>query len=160
MHASSTQQEKGSGLHPWPSATTFLLQHFLPRLMRATCAQAESDLPPFHYGSHYSAAGVVLFYLIRLEPFTRLNRNLQVSVHACMLSLQRYRSIAPLSSMAKIVSSQYGRVAENHSVIITLLASNTHDVMCLETSENCKSSWHLAAVSQRYIYSDCILCYK
>ena len=40
--------------------------------------QAESDVPPFHYGSHYSAAGVVLFYLIRLEPFTRLNRNLQV----------------------------------------------------------------------------------
>lgn len=35
-------------------------------------------MPPFHYGSHYSAAGVVLFYLIRLEPFTRLNRNLQV----------------------------------------------------------------------------------
>ena len=52
--------------------------------MRAFVAQAESDLPPFHYGSHYSAAGVVLFYLIRLEPFTRLNRNLQVSVHACM----------------------------------------------------------------------------
>lgn len=40
--------------------------------------QAESDVPPFHYGSHYSAAGVVLFYLIRLEPFTRLSRNLQV----------------------------------------------------------------------------------
>ena len=40
--------------------------------------QAESDVPPFHYGSHYSAAGVVLFYLIRLEPFTRLNRTLQV----------------------------------------------------------------------------------
>ena len=40
--------------------------------------QAESDIPAFHYGSHYSAAGTVLFYLIRLEPFTRLNRNLQV----------------------------------------------------------------------------------
>ncbi len=40
--------------------------------------QAESDVPAFHYGSHYSAAGAVLFYLIRLEPFTRLNRNLQV----------------------------------------------------------------------------------
>ena len=54
------------------------------RLMRESVTQAESDLPPFHYGSHYSAAGVVLFYLIRLEPFTRLNRNLQVSVHACL----------------------------------------------------------------------------
>ena len=56
----------------------------MSRLMSAFVAQAESDLPPFHYGSHYSAAGVVLFYLIRLEPFTRLNRNLQVSMHACM----------------------------------------------------------------------------
>ena len=24
---------------------------------------------PFHYGSHYSSSGIVLFYLIRLEPF-------------------------------------------------------------------------------------------
>ncbi len=35
-------------------------------------------MPPFHYGSHYSAAGIVLFYLIRQEPFTGLNRSLQV----------------------------------------------------------------------------------
>lgn len=28
--------------------------------------QADPDVPPFHYGTHYSAAGVVLFYLIRL----------------------------------------------------------------------------------------------
>lgn len=39
--------------------------------------QADPDVPPFHYGSHYSAAGVVLFYLIRQEPFTGLNRSLQ-----------------------------------------------------------------------------------
>ena len=26
--------------------------------------------PPFYYGSHYSSMGVVLFFLIRLEPFT------------------------------------------------------------------------------------------
>ena len=40
--------------------------------------QADPDVPPFHYGTHYSAAGVVLFYLIRLEPFTGLSRTLQV----------------------------------------------------------------------------------
>jgi WD40 repeat protein len=30
-------------------------------------------LPPFHYGSHYSTMGFVLWYLIREEPFTSLN---------------------------------------------------------------------------------------
>ena len=38
---------------------------------------AVSDIPPFHYGSHYSSEGIVLFYLIRLEPFTSLSRLLQ-----------------------------------------------------------------------------------
>jgi hypothetical protein len=36
------------------------------------------DMPPFHYGSHYSSAGTVLFYLVRLESFTKMNRALQV----------------------------------------------------------------------------------
>jgi hypothetical protein len=34
-------------------------------------------IPPFHYGSHYSSSGTVLFYLIRLEPFTRAAVSLQ-----------------------------------------------------------------------------------
>ncbi len=34
-------------------------------------------VPKFHYGSHYSSAGIVLFYLVRLEPFTSLNIDLQ-----------------------------------------------------------------------------------
>jgi hypothetical protein len=33
--------------------------------------------PPFHYGSHYSSSGTVLFFLLRLEPFTALGRQLQ-----------------------------------------------------------------------------------
>eukprot|EP01133_Synstelium_polycarpum_P015508 gene15508-18419_t len=28
-------------------------------------------VPPFHYGTHYSSAAIVLYYLIRLEPFTQ-----------------------------------------------------------------------------------------
>ena len=36
--------------------------------------------PPFHYGSHYSSAGAVLFYLLRLEPFTTLAIRLQGGV--------------------------------------------------------------------------------
>lgn len=51
---------------------------FLQRiLVGGAHAQADPDVPPFHYGTHYSAAGVVLFYLIRLEPFTGLSRTLQ-----------------------------------------------------------------------------------
>jgi hypothetical protein len=33
--------------------------------------------PPFHYGTHYSCAGYVLYYLLRLEPYTRLHMALQ-----------------------------------------------------------------------------------
>ena len=29
-------------------------------------------IQPFHYGTHYSNAGAVLFYLMRIEPFTEL----------------------------------------------------------------------------------------
>mmetsp|Transcript_15598 Transcript_15598/g.23502 ORF Transcript_15598/g.23502 Transcript_15598/m.23502 type:complete len:2359 (+) Transcript_15598:1-7077(+) len=34
-------------------------------------------LPPFHFGSHYSTAGFVLWYLMRVEPFTSLHVQLQ-----------------------------------------------------------------------------------
>ncbi|CAA3000073.1 BEACH domain-containing C2 [Olea europaea subsp. europaea] len=34
-------------------------------------------IPKFHYGSHYSTAGTVLYYLMRLEPFTTLSIQLQ-----------------------------------------------------------------------------------
>eukprot|EP00884_Botryococcus_braunii_P012044 jgi/Botrbrau1/20840/Bobra.0156s0065.1 len=39
--------------------------------------EGRSGCTAFHYGSHYSSAGTVLFYLIRQEPFTALNRHLQ-----------------------------------------------------------------------------------
>ena len=35
------------------------------------------DVPQFMYGSHYSSAGVVLQYLIRQEPYTRMAVNFQ-----------------------------------------------------------------------------------
>ncbi|KAM7508730.1 hypothetical protein LguiA_019183 [Lonicera macranthoides] len=34
-------------------------------------------IPKFHYGSHYSSAGIVLYYLMRVEPFTTLSIHLQ-----------------------------------------------------------------------------------
>jgi Beige/BEACH domain/PH domain associated with Beige/BEACH len=38
---------------------------------------SEEDPPPFHYGTHYSCAAYVLYYLMRLEPFSRLALSLQ-----------------------------------------------------------------------------------
>ncbi|XP_051118042.1 BEACH domain-containing protein B isoform X2 [Andrographis paniculata] len=37
----------------------------------------DPDIPSFYYGSHYSSMGIVLYYLLRLEPFTSLHRTLQ-----------------------------------------------------------------------------------
>ncbi|XP_051141977.1 protein SPIRRIG [Andrographis paniculata] len=37
----------------------------------------DPDVPKFHYGSHYSSAGIVLFYLLRLAPFSTENQKLQ-----------------------------------------------------------------------------------
>ncbi|KAI4356836.1 hypothetical protein L6164_000823 [Bauhinia variegata] len=34
-------------------------------------------IPKFHYGSHYLSAGTVLYYLVRVEPFTTLSIQLQ-----------------------------------------------------------------------------------
>lgn len=34
-------------------------------------------IPPFHYGSHYSSAGIALHYLCRMEPFSSLAIKLQ-----------------------------------------------------------------------------------
>ncbi|KAJ6248752.1 beige/beach-related [Anaeramoeba flamelloides] len=36
-----------------------------------------SQIPPFHYGTHYSNFYSVLFYLIRLEPFSTFSVNIQ-----------------------------------------------------------------------------------
>lgn len=37
----------------------------------------DPEVPKFMYGSHYSSAGIVLHYLLRLEPFTSLGIELQ-----------------------------------------------------------------------------------
>ncbi|ETO24354.1 hypothetical protein RFI_12806 [Reticulomyxa filosa] len=34
--------------------------------------------PPWHYGSHYSCAAIVLYFLIRLEPFTKFANKKQI----------------------------------------------------------------------------------
>ena len=44
---------------------------------RAEGLAGGGDIPPFLYGSHYSSAGVVLFYALRLQPFSSLAVELQ-----------------------------------------------------------------------------------
>lgn len=44
---------------------------------------ADMALPPFHHGSFYSSSAYVLWFLMRLEPFTSLHIHLQVSVGPC-----------------------------------------------------------------------------
>ncbi|GJP81202.1 hypothetical protein CLOP_g11369 [Closterium sp. NIES-67] len=52
-----------------------------PKRLEMFRERAESfrdpDIPSFLYGSHYSTAGIVLFYLLRLEPFATLSCRLQ-----------------------------------------------------------------------------------
>jgi hypothetical protein len=45
--------------------------------LKANCDFNEEEPPPFHYGTHYSCAAYVLYYLMRLEPFSRLALTLQ-----------------------------------------------------------------------------------
>ncbi|KAL9647552.1 hypothetical protein ABK040_006908 [Willaertia magna] len=49
----------------------------LKNILERYDAFQDSTIPKFHYGSHYSSVGVVLFYLLRLEPFTAYNIKLQ-----------------------------------------------------------------------------------
>jgi len=37
----------------------------------------DPEIPKFHYGSHYSSSGTVLYYLLRIDPFTTLAYELQ-----------------------------------------------------------------------------------
>jgi hypothetical protein len=61
-----------------------------------------TDIPAFHYGSHYSNAGVVLFYLMRLEPYASLHVELQVT-HYMHSKLHAYQPVQ--TSRAKHAST-------------------------------------------------------
>ena len=41
---------------------------------KASCG---SGLGPYHYGSHYSSSGIVLHFLVRLQPFTEMSLSYQ-----------------------------------------------------------------------------------
>lgn len=43
-------------------------------------------IPPFHHGTLYSSSAFVLWYLMRVEPFTSLHIHLQVTILFQLLS--------------------------------------------------------------------------
>ncbi|KAH8057205.1 hypothetical protein JL722_6849 [Aureococcus anophagefferens] len=53
------------------------LRAFVERYRSSDAMGADGDAARFMYGSHYSSAGVVLHFLVRLEPFTSLALELQ-----------------------------------------------------------------------------------
>lgn len=61
-------------------------------------ADADPQLPPFHFGSHYSSAGIALQYLLRVEPFTSMAVHLQGG--AFDLPDRLFHSVAGLWEMA------------------------------------------------------------
>jgi len=54
-----------------------LNQSRLETLVERSAAFMDPEIPNFLYGSHYSNSGIVLFYLVRTEPFTSLFLQLQ-----------------------------------------------------------------------------------
>ena len=38
---------------------------------------SDDSIPKFHYGSHYSTMGFVLYYMMRIEPFSSYHKALQ-----------------------------------------------------------------------------------
>jgi hypothetical protein len=54
------------------------LQEYIDRFESFTGDGGPGEIPPFHYGSHYSTmVGVVLHYLVRLQPFASLHCDVQ-----------------------------------------------------------------------------------
>lgn len=57
------------------------LQEYIDRyesIFSGESIEGPGAIPPFHYGSHYSTmVGVVLHYLVRLQPFASLHRDVQ-----------------------------------------------------------------------------------
>jgi hypothetical protein len=72
---------------------------------------------PFHYGSHYSSSGIVLHYLLRLEPFTTEHIKLQVSVVDCLLMAPggpRWPLMASLTELIKLHRGRFDVATDCH----------------------------------------------
>jgi neurobeachin-like protein 1/2 len=68
----------------WPMGAQDLKQREMIQAkfddLRYVYSESEDDgsaMPPFHYGTHYSVAGFVLWFLMRVEPYTSLHVQLQ-----------------------------------------------------------------------------------
>ncbi|CAI5531481.1 unnamed protein product [Closterium sp. Naga37s-1] len=90
----------------------------------------DPDIPSFLYGSHYSTAGIVLFYLLRLEPFATLSCRLQLSTTTSLTLLPHPPRPLPLP----LTHSQGGkfdhadRLFQSVAVTWANCLTNTSDV--------------------------------
>jgi hypothetical protein len=50
--------------------------------MNYDAAHSPMDSPAFHYGTHYSCSAYIVNFLIRMEPFSQLARELQVGTNS------------------------------------------------------------------------------
>ncbi|KAK4487403.1 hypothetical protein RD792_005966 [Penstemon davidsonii] len=69
----SSYRDLSKVVHPLGALNADRLQKFRERYSSFD----DPLIPKFHYGSHYSTAGTVLYYLTRVEPFTTLSIQLQ-----------------------------------------------------------------------------------
>jgi hypothetical protein len=53
-------------------------EEFRKRFVNWLQPDPDNPTPPFHYATHYSSAAAIMFYMIRLEPFTAAHVLLQV----------------------------------------------------------------------------------
>lgn len=61
---------------PMGALTEVRAEQFMERF-NSWDPEENQNIPRFHHGSHYSSAGIVLFFMIRVEPYTQQFLNLQ-----------------------------------------------------------------------------------
>lgn len=73
--------------------------------LRQLCESSDSQdievIPQFHYGSHYSSLAIATYYLIRLEPFYSLHREIQGLVNANVFFSARYMTPSIVCYLSK-----------------------------------------------------------
>lgn len=67
----------------------------------------DDRVAPFFYGTHYSSAGIVLWYMLRLAPFTGLAHSLQVLGHLFMLLPLHCAVLATNTDMDPVLIRSY-----------------------------------------------------
>ncbi|XLR30860.1 hypothetical protein S83_058760 [Arachis hypogaea] len=74
---STIRRAMGGSRNKWDHPIGALNPDRLKKFQERYASFNDPVIPKFRYGSHYSSAGTVLYYLVRVEPFTTLAIKLQ-----------------------------------------------------------------------------------